>query len=235
MVTTEAPWKRLRAANLCDAGFVQGSNLERLNKVKGRLHPCEEARSVTSLFILKRKFAARRATESSTTLYDDYGAPRWCSVDPVSGNLAVMNEGNEIGIWTGAQGSPTFYTIGALADNASCAYDDNGDLFIVGLAQKTNATTLVEMPYGSNSFTTITLNHTPKGLPLGLQWSGSSLALGFFRERTIYLINVSGSSGTVVKKVHVSGLYQNQFQGWVISGSTLISATRPRSEECGHY
>ena len=100
-----------------------------------------------------------------TTLYDDYGAPRWCSVDPVSGNLAVMNEGNEIGIWTGAQGSPTFYTIGALADNASCAYDDSGDLFIVGLTQKTNATTLVEMPYGSNSFTTITLNHTPKGLP----------------------------------------------------------------------
>jgi len=65
-----------------------------------------------------------------------------CSVDPLTGNLAVTNYSpsgsgpkNNVGIYQGATGSPTLLTDPSLKSYYSCTYDSSGDLIIDGEAQ----------------------------------------------------------------------------------------------------
>ena len=62
----------------------------------------------------------------------DPQAPWACSVDPVTGNLAVANYRKEsVSIYAHAQGKPVVYKPDDNEHFISCAYDDRGDLFIV--------------------------------------------------------------------------------------------------------
>jgi hypothetical protein len=145
-----------------------------------------------------------------------------CSVDPTTGNLAVVNTGGSAGpsidIWLHATGSPTIYPIGAWA----CSYDDKGNLFVDGIAYP-----LAELLKGGSAFTFISLNRPGKTYG-GIAWDGKYIALEALdpsapkrRHNVIYRVRVSGSTGTVVQTIHPLRL---EVAAWIwVQGDTLIA------------
>jgi hypothetical protein len=144
--------------------------------------------------------------------------PLDCSVDPTTGNLAVILYQAGIVIWPNASGNPTGYPIGATA----LAYDDKGNLFADGSV----SSTLYELPKGASDFISITVNK-PGKLSGGVEWDGQYLAVSANdpsapkgMRNFIYRISVSGSAGTVVQTVYPTRLSSRAWF-WV-QGSTLI-------------
>lgn len=143
-----------------------------------------------------------------------------CSVDPTTGNLAVINFSASkptIDIWQNGRGSPTIYPVGAVA----CAYDNKGNLFAdqnFGLA---------ELPKGGSAFISISLDKSGKWGG-GVEWDGKYIAVDVHnptapegRRNVIYRVSVSGSTGTVVQTVHPRRL---GVTGWIwVQGKTLIA------------
>jgi hypothetical protein len=163
----------------------------------------------------------------TATLNDTGYYARNCSVDPNSGNLAVTNvqqdksvSGNVV-VYRDAQGSPTAYTDSQMYYYISCAYDNSGDLFVVGASQ-TNAEMLAELPKGGSTFTNITLD---KGVYYGsIQWDGEYLAMQGAHLGEIYRVEVSGSSGTVAQIVGLKGSGRGKFRYFWIQGN-IAAAT----------
>ena len=73
-----------------------------------------------------------------------YSEPLACSIDKVTGNLAVpINTG--VLVFAGAAGTPTFYANSpSLGDSFFCAYDKHGNLFVDGTG--TQEFTLAALP-----------------------------------------------------------------------------------------
>ena len=85
-------------------------------------------------------------------LGDPDGAPVNCSIDPTTGNLAVVGypyEGHSDGvaIYKKARGRPTFYADSGFGDY-ECGYDDKGNLFIDGYVYSGHLN-FAELPKGA--------------------------------------------------------------------------------------
>ena len=115
------------------------------------------------------------------------GYPGSCSVDAKTGNLAVTNNAasgsGDIGIYQNAEGSPTYYTATNITHYISCAYDDQGNLFVDG--NDGSSQVLDEMPQGSTDLVPVSLNKALRGAFGRLQWQGSYLAMGLGATNTI--------------------------------------------------
>jgi hypothetical protein len=169
------------------------------------------------------------------TFKDDNQVPERCSVDDSTGDLAVVNanfpgkDGN-VGIFAGPTGTPTYYTDPNLVSYDSCAYDENGDLFVDGLDANKHSH-LAELPRGENTFTELALKDV--GAPLGeLQWVDGYLAMGSTSKnprlrRTIYHVKISGTTGTIVGKTPVQGPRAQ----WWIHDNALIAPYAHRFEQ----
>lgn len=147
------------------------------------------------------------------TLSDPYYAGA-CSVDPVTGSLAVTASiglvvifpHNKRNGWRFAQ----IYTI----SNASAsfpAYDPNGNLFVDGDSSGSGHFVLEELPKGGDAFASISLNQHITGAG-GIQWDGNYLAIasGDAQSRrpvVIYRFAISGSSGTLIGSTRLSHSY----------------------------
>ena len=125
-------------------------------------------------------------------------------------------------IYKGAQGNPTYYSVSIEAQWA--AYDDNGNLFVDG----SNA--LAELPKGSGTFSSITLNKSIS--TESLQWERGYLTIASAGGKDlgplyIYRVKISGSNGTIVgatalnvrKKLSFDGNGQYWIQGGKILGA----------------
>lgn len=136
------------------------------------------------------------------TIYNPQSAGG-CSVDPSSETVAVADpDASPIVIfpynprrgWRLARQ----YSDANMRGSFYCTYDSQGNLFVDGY--DTNlAFILVELPKGSSTFTTITLDQTIHS-PGSLQWVGNDLALedaGTTRSSTavIYRFAITGSGG----------------------------------------
>ena len=140
-------------------------------------------------------------------LGDPDGAPVNCSIDPTTGNLAVVGypyEGHSDGvaIYKKARGRPTFYADSGFGDY-ECGYDDKGNLFIDGYVYSGHLN-FAELPKGSSTFTNITLNQSFDAAG-GIQWDGKHLAVGDLYAAVIYQFDISGSSGTEVGSTPLNG------------------------------
>jgi hypothetical protein len=114
-----------------------------------------------------------------------------CAVDPTTGNLAAVTS-NGIVIYRHARGrGKTYATPNGFFDG----YDNKGNLFVDGF-NANYAFTLVELPKGSNSFETITLNQTIE-FPGGVQWDAGSLAVEDQQTSNVYQFAISGTNGTL--------------------------------------
>jgi hypothetical protein len=166
---------------------------------------------------------AHGGTTPIATLDDPERKPVACSVDPITGNLAVVSStgsdsGNVVSVYPAAQYPPTDYTDPTMDLYFNCAYDDNGNLFVSGEDdyKPKQSPKLTELPAGGSSFSDITLNKRI-ARPGSVQWLGSYLALSDLHG--IHHIDISGTSGTIVGKTVAEHL-KNQ---WLVYGSTLIS------------
>jgi hypothetical protein len=135
-----------------------------------------------------------------STLSETAGEATACAVDPTTGNLAATILGNgDVVIFAGAKGMGKIMST-SLTEVFSDAYNSKGDLFVGGL-NGSDAFALVELPKGSSSFETITLNETIEGG--GLQWSGRYLIIGNSNELDRF--GIHGSTGTLKGVTMLSG------------------------------
>jgi hypothetical protein len=132
------------------------------------------------------------------------GAPGDCSFDATTGNLAVTNyaaptweaggPGNLV-IYANEQGTPTMYSIPKMDYYFSCAYDNQGNLFVSG---GSGGTVFAELPKGSASFEILSL---PFFYNYALYWDGHYIAVGAGTSPKIYRLSVSGSNVKVAGTV----------------------------------
>jgi hypothetical protein len=164
---------------------------------------------VTSFGVSQIVEYAHGATAPKARLTEPRNTDPWgCSVDPITGNLAVTNTNSTLAIFPQAQGSPTIYS----GDFEYCTYDNDGNLF----ADKYAPGGLFELPSGGSTFTQVTLSKT--FVALSIQWDGENLAI--VSER----VHVSGTTGTVINNAILRGNPDYWFwakQFWV-QGSTIV-------------
>lgn len=181
---------------------------------------------------------AHGSTTPTQTLDDPDGRVNGCSVDPITGNLAVTNfwgpyEGaGGVSIYPHGSGSPVSYTDSNIYYYYYCGYDNKGDLFVDGLGYGSTFG-FAELPSGSSSLVDIGLDQTIY-LPGGVQWDGEYLAVGdqvavkHSFTSTIYQFSISGSTGTEVGTTILTGSNQVA-QFWlpkVDAGKKTGQATR---------
>jgi len=152
---------------------------------------------------------AHGAKKPIQTLSDPGFLPLGCSIDPTTGNLAVTNrvdtqfsDGNLV-VYADAQGAPTSYTNSNIYYYEFCGYDAQGNLYMDGLTPA-YVFTFAELPKGSSSLQTVTLNQTI-GYPGGVQWDGKHVAVGDQNVPEIYQFAVSAGAGTQVGSTTLTG------------------------------
>lgn len=125
------------------------------------------------------------------------GLDSTCSVDPTTGNLAVVAS-NGVFIYRNARGKPARYQAHDLFNSWGCAYDNQGDLFVDGVNSK-GESGLGELSKGARTFKDIEIDRPPAGAFGGpMQWDEKYLAVGAGDDE-IYEFKISGSKGVEVR------------------------------------
>jgi hypothetical protein len=154
------------------------------------------------------------------------GRPNSCSVDPTTGNLAVVFEAsgsNGVAVfrpehhhrWQAPRVYPFAYP------QQACSYDSVGNLFVGGFTSGSGFS-LVELPKGQSAFETISLdtNVTRQG---DLQWDGQYLAIGDGTGNTvIHRFAIQGTKGKQIGSLmlsHVKYIFQFWIQGSILVGT----------------
>lgn len=153
------------------------------------------------------------------TLSDPDYFPIDCSVDPVTGNLAVTNEpvsgrGN-VAVYKKARGNPTTYFPNFLPFPLYCGYDRRGNLFVDGIAGY-NQFQLAELPIHNSGLFPFSINQSI-GYPGGVLWDGTHLAVLDSAANEIYEFAISGNQGTEVGSTPL-GESEDVVQFWIASG-----------------
>jgi hypothetical protein len=138
---------------------------------------------------------------------DDRIGPVGCSIDPVTGDLAVSGGGSSRGvgvnIFKRARGKPLFVKVAGMVFDQFCGYDDRGNLFVAGQKDWSGDPALAELSKGSQKFVDINLDATIDSSG-GVQWDGKHLAIGAYVPNgstytpVIFRFSISGSQGTRV-------------------------------------
>ena len=169
---------------------------------------------------------AHGGTSPIATLSDPGYNPQACSIDPMTGNLAVTNGlagyggMGVVAIYADAKGDATDYVDPKIYYIAFCGYDDKGNLFVDG-TNSVGTFKLDELPEGSSNFKSIKLTQPPVS-PLDLQWAGKYLALAA-SSSVIDHVAVKGSKGSVAGTTLLNGpVSGTEVQFW-IQGNTIIA------------
>jgi len=186
---------------------------------------------------------AHAGTSPINTLDDAGYSPEGCSVDAVTGNLAVTNSydmsgylfGN-LAIYQNAQGDPVIYSDPAMRFYSEPAYDNQGNLFITGFGNPPSVLfTLAELPRGVNTFTNLSIDQSYFEYKPGfMQWDGKYLAIGTGKNDQDYApdlirqVEVSGSEAQVVGTIGFKTWKTEDQEFWLQKGA-LISAEGGRN------
>lgn len=154
--------------------------------------------------------------------------PEGCSVDPISGDLAVADYASNPSVGPGAvtifkngKGMGKSYQDSSFGEYFFCSYDARGNLYVDGTNVGTTQTQLAELPHGSTSFTNIALDKKVGPYPLGVQWDGKYVALQT-STRALYRIKVSGSAGKIVQTTQFKGDHSDLVAQFWIAGRTIL-------------
>jgi hypothetical protein len=149
---------------------------------------------------------AHGGSDPIATLADPQNAPEACSVDIVSGNLAVANvpagAKPNVAIYSNAAGSPEFdSTAGIVKDVETIAYDGSGNLYFGDFKDRFGW-----IRGGSSHTAKFALRPAPRANGV-IQWDG--LALAVLANRTtpyaIWRYSVKGSPGQRIGTVRLTG------------------------------
>jgi hypothetical protein len=145
-----------------------------------------------------------------------------CSVDPVTGSLAVAYAATGVAVYPNGSGSPTTYTVGAIF----CGYDDKGDLF-VDATRSPSGSSIYELPAGGSTFTEVSVTPGLSGSPWQVQWDGKYVTVQTFSSNpSIYRLAVTGSSATVAGTTHFKGFTGFANQSWIAGNVVYIPVGR---------
>jgi len=160
------------------------------------------------------------------TLNVDGGLPWDCTVDPVTGNLATVNNDEyrgSVSIFKKASGKPTTYTDAYAGLGPTCSYDGAGNLY-VSAGNKSGGFLIAELPYRGSTFENVTVNGDFRGANF-LQWDGSYIAVtNAYPKKPVIVsrVQVSGSTASVVGTVALHDSYAYVKYFW-IQGNRLIT------------
>lgn len=125
---------------------------------------------------------AHGGSEPISSVQDPGTSPLDCSVDPTTGNLAVV-AGPSMGSQTGsflvydrAAGTPHTYSV-PFAETSHCGYDDRGNLFVDGFGyNEVPRFAFGELRRGESKFRRISIQFV--GDPGPVRWDGKYIAIG---------------------------------------------------------
>lgn len=155
---------------------------------------------------------AHGGTSPIKTLSDAYGYPIGCSVNPVTGDLAVANfEGisstcmGGIVLYAGAEGSGTYYGDPDFIYFYPPGYDPNGNLYVQG-QNASGASGLAMLPADDSGLMTLSVSGATVNFPGGALWDGKHIALTDQQYQDThssgaYDVDVAGSVASVVSSV----------------------------------
>lgn len=150
---------------------------------------------------------ARGGTRPIAKLADKGQYPVDCSIDPITGNLAVTNienvdnDGGSIAIYAGAHGAPAVHRYAKLYYPFFLGYDNASNLFVDGEGYD-GAFVFGELPSGTSSFTKIALHQTIE-LAGGVLWDGLYVTVGDEAAGVVY--QTTGATGAIVGATQLSG------------------------------
>jgi hypothetical protein len=158
--------------------------------------------------------------------------PVGCSIDPVTGNLAVSGGGSSRGvgvdIFKHARGKPTFVKATGIVFDQFCAYDATGNLFIDGESDFSGTPALDELPAGGSKFVPIKLNATVS-YEGAIQWDGKHIAIGAYEQESgskstpvIYQFAVKGTKGKRVGTTVLGSPAYIVLQFYILRGTTIV-------------
>jgi hypothetical protein len=101
--------------------------------------------------------------------------PAACSIDPTTGDLAVVG-GGRVNVYARASGPPTKYKVSN--GTSSCTYDGDGNLFVLG-NNKSDDVAVAELRKGATKFHGISGYTNDTGYPGKIQWDGKYVAIGY--------------------------------------------------------
>lgn len=214
----ERPWVARKATSSDLLYVIGGARVYILSYPAGELvdsfsvtNPsqlCSDSQGNVFLTLASNKVAEypHGDTTPSRTLNDPGEGPIGCAVDPMTGDLAVANGGDESGnntnvvVYVGGSGPPETFTDATFAHFGWCGYDNEGNLFVTGVGRNpSDQFRFAELQRGSSTFTDITLDKTILGGGAGsVQWDGKYMAVAA-GNGIIY--RTAGSSGTVLGTV----------------------------------
>jgi hypothetical protein len=173
---------------------------------------------------------AHGGTSPIKTFADSGEYMEGCSVDPTTGNLAVINfepsgggGGASVAIYADATGTPTVISDSNLYLGYQIGYDNKGNIFVDGVDSSRNFE-FAELPKGSSSFTEITLgvSITTAG---GVQWDGKYVTVGDAKNGNIYQTNGAGGQVEGTTSLNDSdGIFQYFIAGRKVIGPNVYSA-----------
>jgi len=176
---------------------------------------------------------AHGGTTPFAVLNDPGYRPVSCSVDPRSGDLAIINDcafqlstkycigPGSVAIYRRAKGRPIFYQDDAIDAYRYGGYDGEGNLFVDGVGtQPSELFAFAELPRGGPSLTNVTLDEIPNA-PGQVQWDGSAITIEDEIPPAVYRLNISGSTGSVVGVTHFRGKSMQIGPTWIHAGAIV--------------
>jgi hypothetical protein len=165
------------------------------------------------------------------------GDPAGCSVDPVSGNLAVSafahtyhkTDCGAVFVFPKAKSPPTLYTDSKFCNYWYPGYDNAGNLYVQGWSKKF-VTGLAELRKGATDFRGLTLKGFKIGFPGTVIWVGSTLAVTDQAYKglpttAVYYVTVSGTTATRTSETILKDTCLSKFtdvaQPWIM-GMKLV-------------
>ena len=173
---------------------------------------------------------AHGGTKPIRTLQDPGYFPKACSVDPTTGNLAVMNfqqtaaSGNVV-IYAHAKGKPKAYEAPNMFFYYFVDYDAQGNLFMDGDEMDGRTFVFAKMPAGGTGFADIAVDHAFFA-PGAVQWIGKTLLIGdqqsLIGPSGIFEFSVKGNKATQTGDIQLTN--SCDVLGTWIDGSRIIEA-----------
>jgi hypothetical protein len=144
-----------------------------------------------------------------------------CSIDPTTGNLAVVfsGSGKNVAIFPDATGTPALYD--SAIDSFYCGYDNSGNLFVDGLGNE-NAFSIAELTNGGSGFSPISVSQSV-GPPGQVQWDGHYITYEGLSNSNVAVsrLQISGSVATIVSTTDFD-IRKNAMQSWIYGSKIFI-------------
>lgn len=147
---------------------------------------------------------AHGGTSPKATLSDPNYFPVSCSVDPITGNLAVGNNGapGDVAVYAHASGSPTGYRVANMFYVLFVGYDNKGNLFVDG-TEYSGGFDFAELAKHKRTFKPVTLSgmKVRLGVPGNIRFDGKHVAVGdqyYQQQQTSAIYQTTGAGGKIV-------------------------------------